>query len=72
MKNTDRQASLDKQKWLESEKMGRNMSGEMPYCAGCEYQVYDCCLVTHEQRVENSYCATAYNRMARRRKKWQA
>ncbi|MBQ2894960.1 MAG: hypothetical protein IJE92_05525 [Clostridia bacterium] len=68
MTNKDRQASLDKEKWLESEKMGVDMSGEMPYCGDCEHQLLGC-LATHEKRVENCLCAKAYNRMARRRKR---
>lgn len=75
MKNTERQASLDKQKWLESERNGTDFSGWMPYCYECEY--VDCynncrCSVTHEERVENCLCAKAYNRMVRRRKSWEA
>ena len=69
MKNTERQASLDKQKWLESEKMGVNMSGCMLYCGHCEHQTDDgfvyWCKIPHNARVANCLCAKAYNRMVR-------
>lgn len=72
MKNTERQASLDKQKWLESKKMGVDMSGAMTYCYDCDWQQPakpQCtCLGTHEQRVKACVCATAYNRMVRGKK----
>lgn len=73
MKNTERQASLDKQKWLESEKMDMDASGYMTYCFHCEHRTDDgfvyWCMTPHEQRVENCLCAKAYNRMVRGTKK---
>lgn len=69
MTNQQRQASLDKQKWLESETMGIDMSGCMLYCYHCEHQTddgfVDWCMIPHEERVEKCLCATAYNRMVR-------
>ena len=73
MTNQQRQASLDKQKWLESEKQKRDMSGDMPYCNYCEWSQpahpHWFCLGTHEQRVKACACAKAYNRMVRGTKK---
>lgn len=71
MTNKDRQASLDKQKWLESENEKRDMSGAMYYCGDCTHQICDYCTITHERRVATCVCATAYNRMARKRKSWE-
>ena len=69
MTNQQRQASLDKQKWLDSEIAGCDLSGEMWYCKHCPHQVDtpcgDYCSITHEQRVANCLCAKAYNRMVR-------
>ena len=69
MTNKDRQASLDKIKWLASEEVGEDASGYMTYCEHCEYQVndplYSECSIPHEQRVEKCACAKAYNRMVR-------
>lgn len=71
MKNTERQASLDKQKWLESERKEIDLSGYMAYCEYCNCQFLGC-VAPHEERVENCLCAKAYNRMVRRRKSWEA
>lgn len=72
MKNTERQASLDKQKWLDSEIVGEDLSGAMCYCDCCPHEIDDYCTITHEKRVETCACAKAYNRMVRRRKSWEA
>lgn len=65
MKNTERQASLDKKKWALSQKVGKDMSGYMPYCEHCRCSNGRDCTLTQEQRVKHSFCATAYNRMMR-------
>jgi hypothetical protein len=75
MKNVERQRSLDRKKWLESEKMCFDMSGKMPYCDYCGMQGFDCilnkyvleniCTTPHEEREQKCLCATAYNRMKR-------
>ena len=38
VRNAFKQAQLDKEKWLESEKNNEDMSGAMYYCDACEYQ----------------------------------
>lgn len=78
MKNRDLQMRLDLQKWETSQKCNEDMSGKMPYCFSCQYQGADeqenyklsyYCVVKHPARVENKYCATAYNRKYYRRQK---
>lgn len=70
MKNNERQKSLDKKKWIESEKNDFDMSGFMPYCQVCKER--DCidggCIATQEEREGQCLCATAYNRMKRAEK----
>ncbi len=64
MKNTDLQNALDTMKWLASEEIGNDMSGEMVYCPYCSMCDDDGnCGQPHEQRVKNNYCAKAYNKM---------
>lgn len=65
MKNIERQRSLDKQKWLMSEEVSDDLSGEMTYCAYCEYAHDGRCTATQDERVERTLCATAFNRMKR-------
>lgn len=74
MTNQQRQKSLDKTKWLDSEMAGCDLSGKMLYCYHCEFQTDEhnfdvVCAKTHEERVEHCYCAKAYNRMVRGMKK---
>jgi hypothetical protein len=65
--NKDKQRILDKQKWLESETQGFDMSGCMLYCEKCEYANHDTdygyCKASQEQRVSESLCAKASNRI---------
>lgn len=64
--NKETQKRLDKNKYISSEFWGEDMSGQMDYCAFCEYRTdYNTCSIIHEERVEISACATAYNRMIR-------
>ena len=53
------QKELDKQKWLEGEKTGKNMAGHMVYCKKCPcrdiYSGY--CNATYQYAVDNSQCA---------------
>ena len=67
MTNKERQKSLDKKKWLESEKHGKDLSGKMPYCKDCynKWLFKSGCAVTQEEREQKCLCATAYNRMYR-------
>lgn len=67
MKNTDLQNALDTMKWLASEELGKDMSGEMIYCPYCSMCDEDGnCEQPHEQRVKNNYCAKAYNKMKKK------
>lgn len=64
--NKQIQKSVDKSKWLASEFWGEDMSGQMGYCAFCKHRTdHNTCSIIHEERVEISACATAYNRMVR-------
>jgi hypothetical protein len=69
MTNKERQNSLDKKKWLESEKENCDKSGEMNYCDYCLYQDVIYCNATQYEREQNNLCATAYNKMVRKGKK---
>ena len=43
MKNSDRQAKLDKQKWALSEQAGRDMCGTFEHCQVCKHEAkYPC------------------------------
>ena len=67
MTNKERQKSLDKKKWLESEKIGFDMSGKMNYCDACvdRYLFEERCGISQEERESTCRCASAYNRMKR-------
>lgn len=71
MKNTQRQKSLDKKKWLESQAQGFDMSGCMIYCEKCEYAdhthptEYGKCHAEQKKREAECLCAKAYNRIKR-------
>lgn len=66
MTNKERQKSLDKKKWIVSEKENFDKTGEMPYCFHCLWQsVYLVCEASQEKRESKCLCATAYNRMMR-------
>lgn len=75
MTNKERQESLDKKKWLESEKYGIDMSGAMRWCDYCGNQYRNpvkhgfACTASHENRVEYCMCAKAYNRMKKGEKR---
>ena len=66
MTNKERQNSLDKKKWLASEKNQYDQSGDMGYCCFCSYQDEFDCTATQEKRESRCLCAKAYNRMHRR------
>ena len=66
MTNEQRQKSLDKQKWIMSETVGEDLSGEMLYCESCSYREDNRCTITQERKNTLHPCATAYNRMKRR------
>jgi hypothetical protein len=66
MKNTERQKSLDKQKWLMSEEVGTDLSGEMLYCEFCFYKDLDgFCPISQQERENKCLCAKAWNRYKR-------
>lgn len=65
--NKNRQMLCDLSKWLESKKEGYDKSGSMDYCEYCPYQKSFNCEVEHEERVANSFCAKAYNRMKKQK-----
>lgn len=60
----DTQKMCDKKKYLESEKLGKDMSGSMDYCTKCEYsKSVGSCVMPHEERVRTNACARAYKRL---------
>ena len=64
MKNIERQKSLDKNKWLASEKQGEDLSGAMLYCDVCEKQRREyVCGATQEEREGKCLCANQIWRM---------
>lgn len=72
VKNTEQQEYLDRIKWSVSNKEQVDMSGKMGYCGFCKYAVNSSiypvngsCTVSQEERVKNSYCAKAFNKMKR-------
>ena len=67
MTNKERQKSLDKKKWIESERYNLDFSGVMPYCEHCKHSTLGGnCTATQEERERKCLCATAYNRMQRK------
>lgn len=69
MKNSERQKSLDKQKWFRSKQYGEDLSGKMIYCLKCEKMNCHRCSATQKERKEQTLCAKAYNRMVRQQPK---
>ena len=67
MTNKERQKSLDKKKWLLSERVNIDASGTMDYCSYCNKidRSYFGCEATQEERESQCLCAKAYNRMER-------
>lgn len=66
MTNKERQASLDKKKWLASEKSKVDLSGIMYYCSYCEHCSSGFkCKASQTEREVKCLCATAYNRFKR-------
>lgn len=69
MTNKNRQRSLDRKKWLVSEKLKWDMSGAMPYCDFCEKRFGMTCKADQSDRTKDSLCAIAYNRLVRSQQK---
>ena len=65
MTNLERQKSLDKKKWLESEQQGIDLSGLCGYCNACSKAKDLTCHATQKEREEDCLCAKAYNRWER-------
>ena len=59
------QRELDRVKWLESEKTGKDMAGKMQYCFECVGRDIPnpTCNVSQELRTKNKLCAIAYTEM---------
>jgi len=53
------QEEFDKDKWLESEKQGVDLSGIMVVCDYCEACCVNTCTATREEIVAKSLCARA-------------
>lgn len=68
MTNIDRQRSLDRKKWLLSEKEGKDYSGFCDYCDFCKHLTEEKkCNATQEEREQHTLCARAYNKMKKSR-----
>ena len=68
--NQENQKERNKEKWLESNRLGRDMSGRMEWCFHCPYGKDLECLLKGKQDFidKNHLCAKAYNKMRRRSK----
>ena len=75
MKNSENQKIRDKEKWLESQKVGYDKAGSMLWCEACEFSA-NCKTSKSGKRCDYGGttgdfenvpypCATAYNRMKR-------
>lgn len=69
MKNSERQKTLDEQKWLASEAKGCDQSGQMDWCGYCILKCFDGCIAIQAERECDNLCAKAYNRMVRSKAK---
>ena len=65
MTNKERQKSLDKKKWIASEKKKLDYSGLMDYCRYCMHKDWVQCTAPQQEREALCLCARAYNRMKR-------
>lgn len=59
--NLEIQKELDEQKYYESIRQNRDMSGKMEYCMKCKYcdHIKCECTIWHEKRFELKQCAKA-------------
>lgn len=61
------QDRLDKKKYLDSEKIGFDLSGHLQHCQVCPCRMKDChCLATQDDRVKYSLCARAYDKLCKK------
>lgn len=51
------QLNLDFQKWIESEKALKDMSGDMPYCDSCEFSINKKCVASQMERLDGRLCS---------------
>ncbi len=66
MTNLQRQKKLDEQKYLESERLHTDLSGNMDYCDFCDQQANFKCRATQLDREMNCLCSKAYNRKCKK------
>lgn len=67
MTNKQRQIQLDEEKWNESFRTKRDLSGEMPYCRYCD--IKDMCFLTSQLQKDKTFpCAKAYNKFIKDKK----
>lgn len=79
MTNKERQESLDKARWIASEKAMRDCGGQFAHCKGCTYRSTPIpnttympdyhCNAAYDLRLKEFPCATAYNKFYKKRKK---
>lgn len=57
--NKQIQTTLDIQKYEDSKLAGIDLSGQMFYCAACQYKNNRTCTIEHRERAEKCACAKA-------------
>lgn len=67
MTNKEKQAALDKNKWIESAREHCDLSGAMIYCDCCAAQHGAQCSASQAEREAGSLCAKANNRLMRKK-----
>lgn len=71
MNNIQRQKWCNEQKWLTSEAKKSDQSGYMAWCDYCKYKQSENektpCMVNQLNKELNCLCATAYNKMVRKK-----
>ena len=68
-KKLKEQATLDFQKWLDSEHKKADLSGSMPWCFFCKWRVNDVdCTCDPIIRTNEAMCVDAYHKMQERLK----
>ena len=65
MTNLQRQKWCDKKKYIESERLHTDLSGNMDYCDFCDQQENFKCRATQLDREMNCLCAKSYNKKIR-------
>lgn len=62
---TNRQSELDVEKWLKSEKAGRDLCGDFEFCALCDKDAENPCATAYEKMKKSA----PKKRMTRKSKK---